>query len=182
MIPVGADGDSDPAFAPLPTMIAIRNAGMPALPATAIAIGAISAADAMFPAQRGKSRRDEEEHHRNQAGVPAASTHSFVRELVQRPVQLSLGEQECHPGESEKQLRGKAGGDLIDLEAAKIHSDDPRHRDRKDTDVELGDTAHHDRDEERSHRDRGQAHEPPAIRDLRKTAVCIAVWLVKSWI
>ena len=49
MMPVGAKGESDPALAPLPTMIAIRKAGMPARPATAIAMGASNAAVAMLP-------------------------------------------------------------------------------------------------------------------------------------
>ena len=49
MMPVGANGDSDPACAPLPTMMIIRNAGMAARPATAIAIGASSAAVETLP-------------------------------------------------------------------------------------------------------------------------------------
>ena len=49
MMPVGANGESDPALAPLPTMMAIRNSGMPARAAVVIAIGATSAAVAMLP-------------------------------------------------------------------------------------------------------------------------------------
>ena len=49
MTPVGAIGDNEPALAPFPTMIATRNAGMPTCPATAIAIGAMIAVEAMFP-------------------------------------------------------------------------------------------------------------------------------------
>ena len=49
MTPVGANGESDPDWAPLPTMMIIRNAGMAARPATAIAIGASSAAVDTFP-------------------------------------------------------------------------------------------------------------------------------------
>ena len=49
MTPVGAIGESDPALAPLPIMIAIRNAGMPTWPATAIPMGAMSAVDEMLP-------------------------------------------------------------------------------------------------------------------------------------
>ena len=44
MIPVGASGESAPALAPLPTMMAMRNAGMPAREAVFIAMGASSAA------------------------------------------------------------------------------------------------------------------------------------------
>ena len=49
MTPVGANGESAPACAPLPTMMIIRNAGMAARPATAIAIGPSSAAVETFP-------------------------------------------------------------------------------------------------------------------------------------
>ena len=49
MTPVGATGDSDPAVAPCPTMIAIRKAGMCARAAAAIAMGATSAVVAMCP-------------------------------------------------------------------------------------------------------------------------------------
>ena len=49
MTPVGAIGESEPALAPLPIMIAIRNAGMPTWPATAMPMGAIRATEAMLP-------------------------------------------------------------------------------------------------------------------------------------
>ena len=49
MMPVGANGESDPEFAPLPTMIAIRKSGMPTRTAVAMAIGARIAAVAMLP-------------------------------------------------------------------------------------------------------------------------------------
>jgi hypothetical protein len=49
MMPVGANGESEPALAPLPTMIDMRKSGMPTREAVAMAIGAMSAAVAMFP-------------------------------------------------------------------------------------------------------------------------------------
>ena len=49
-IPVGAKGDSVPASAPLPAMIAISKSGMPARAATAIAGGASSALAGVAPA------------------------------------------------------------------------------------------------------------------------------------
>jgi hypothetical protein len=49
MIPVGAIGESAPALAPLPTIIAMRNTGIPVRAAVAIASGASSAAVAMLP-------------------------------------------------------------------------------------------------------------------------------------
>ena len=50
MIPVGANGERAPATAPWATMMAMTNAGIPVRPATAIAKGPTSAADAMLPA------------------------------------------------------------------------------------------------------------------------------------
>ena len=47
--PVGAKGDSEPALAPLPTMMAIRKAGILARPATLMAMGASNAEVAMLP-------------------------------------------------------------------------------------------------------------------------------------
>ena len=49
-IPVGANGDSVPASAPLPAMIAISSGGTPARAATAIAGGASSALAGVAPA------------------------------------------------------------------------------------------------------------------------------------
>ena len=49
MMPVGANGESEPALAPLPAMMAIRNDGIFVRDAVAIAIGTTSAAVAMLP-------------------------------------------------------------------------------------------------------------------------------------
>ena len=49
MMPVGAKRESAPACAPLPTISAIRNGGIAARMATAIAIGAMIAVVAMLP-------------------------------------------------------------------------------------------------------------------------------------
>ena len=87
MMPVGANGDSAPALAPLPTMIAIRNSGMPARAAVAIAIGASSAAVAMLPGPIDASAaREHEEHDRDRRRVAAADAHGVVREPVERAV------------------------------------------------------------------------------------------------
>ena len=56
MIPVGAKGESDPALAPLPIMMAIRKAEMPYRPATAMPIGAIKAAE-VWPVLSRRGRR-----------------------------------------------------------------------------------------------------------------------------
>ena len=49
MTPVGANGDIAPAWAPLPSIRAVRNGGMPACAPTAMPIGASSAVVAMLP-------------------------------------------------------------------------------------------------------------------------------------
>ena len=46
---MGAIGESDPALAPMPTMIDMRNGGIPTCQDTAKAIGATSAVEAMLP-------------------------------------------------------------------------------------------------------------------------------------
>ena len=47
--PVGAIGDSEPALAPMPTMIDMRKGGIPTCQETAMAIGATSAVAAILP-------------------------------------------------------------------------------------------------------------------------------------
>jgi hypothetical protein len=49
MTPVGANGETAPAWAPLPSMSALRKGGTPACAPTAMPIGASSAAVAMLP-------------------------------------------------------------------------------------------------------------------------------------
>ena len=109
MMPVGANGDSDPALAPLPTMIAIRNSGMPARPAVAIAIGASSAAVAMLPGPiEASAGREHEEHDRDQPRVAAAEPHRVVREPVERAVALRLREEQRHAGQRQEQLASES--------------------------------------------------------------------------
>ena len=97
MTPVGANGDSAPACAPLPTMMIIRNAGIAARPATAIAIGPSSAAVEMLPGPSDASAQpSDEKHDRNQPGVAAAHAHGAVRDPIERAVELRLREQQRH--------------------------------------------------------------------------------------
>ena len=89
MIPVGANGESAPALAPLPTMIAMRNSGMPLRTAVAIASGASSAAVAMLPGPiEASAARQHEEHHGNRSAVAAAEPHGVVRQPLERAVAL----------------------------------------------------------------------------------------------
>ena len=109
MIPVGANGDSDPAFAPLPTMIAIRKSGMFAFIAVVIAIGATSAAVEMLPGPIDASAAAEHEiHDRHDAAMAATDPHRVVRDPVERPVALRHREQQRHAGQRQEQRARKA--------------------------------------------------------------------------
>ena len=174
MMPVGATGDSAPAWAPLPTMIAIRNGGMPARPATAIAIGAIIDAVATLPGPSDAiSAGEHEEHHRHQPDVAAAQAHRRVRHAVQRAVQLRLREEQRHAGERQKELRRKAAQHVVEAHAAGVDADQPRQRQAQHADVQLGDAADDHGDDERAEGEPGQVH----------GAVSIAGWYVVdgSW-
>ena len=89
MMPVGANGESAPALAPLPTMIAIRNSGMPPRTAVAIASGATSAAVAMLPGPIDASAAAST---KNITGIvprlPRQMPHGVVREPLERAVAL----------------------------------------------------------------------------------------------
>ena len=97
-MPVGANGDSVPASAPLPAMIAISSGGTPARAATAIAGGASSA---LAGVRAGADRRDDEAEHeehdrqqrrrgRGRAARRAPSTRASV------PLHLGDREQQRH--------------------------------------------------------------------------------------
>ena len=162
MTPVGANGESEPACAPLPTMMIIRNAGMAARPATAIAIGASSAAVETLPGpSEASAAAEHEEHHRNEPGVAAADVHGAVRDPVERAVQLRLREQQRHAGQREEQRDREAGDHLVERHAAEVDADDPGQRERQDADVQLREAADENRDDERGQRYVGEIHSVP---------------------
>ena len=110
MMPVGANGDSAPACAPLPTMIAIRNGGMPACAPTAMRHrrqqrrrGDVARAD------RGEhDSASDEEHHRDDAGVAAAER--APRACARRrsvPLTLRLPKSSVTPASVRKSGTGK---------------------------------------------------------------------------
>ena len=106
MMPVGANGESAPALAPLPTMIAIRNSGMPARAAVAIAIGARSAAVAMLPGPIDASAAPSTKNMIGiDAGVAAAQRGPRGARAVERAVALRQREQQRHAGERQEQRR-----------------------------------------------------------------------------
>ena len=107
-MPVGANGESVPASAPLPAMMAISSGGMPARAATAIAGGASSALVGVPPGPIvAMHEAQHEEHDRQQ---PAWPRHSRTARAVTRPsVPLRLGdaEEQRHADERHEERRRK---------------------------------------------------------------------------
>ena len=155
MMPVGANGDSAPALAPLPTMIAIRKSGMPAREAVAMAIGVSSAAVAMLPGPIDDSAAPST---KNMIGIvpafPRQMRTAWCVELRQRAVRLRHREQQRHAGERQKQLARKARHHGAHRQATHVHADDPRHGDGEHADVQAAEAADQHRQGERAHRDR----------------------------
>ena len=113
MMPVGPIGDRDAEFAPLATMMAIRNAGIPVWAATVIAIGPISAADAMLPGPMEPNTHARKKNMTGMSGrLPRHDRTARCATLVECAVHFRLREQQRHPDEREEQPGGKAGGDL----------------------------------------------------------------------
>ena len=104
--PVGANGDSAPACAPLPTIRIIRNGGTSARWPMAIAIGASSAAVAMLP---GPIVDSPSATRKNMIGMmPALPWHKrdrARRQPLERAVDVRHPEEQRHADEREKQLR-----------------------------------------------------------------------------
>ena len=100
----------------------------------------------------GSERRDpeaeQEEGDRNEAGVAAAQADRSVRDLIERAVQLGLGEQQRDADERQEQLDRKAGEDVLEPHPAEVDADDPGERHRQDADVEPREAADDDRDEQ----------------------------------
>ena len=82
MTPVGANGESAPACAPFPTMMIIRNAGIAARPATAIAIGPSRAAVDTLP---GPTDANAHPSAKNMIGIsPALPRHTRTARCAMR--------------------------------------------------------------------------------------------------
>ena len=159
MMPVGANGDSEPALAPLPTMIAIRKSGM------------FDARrrrhrhrreqrrrrDVAGP-DRGDCHREDEEHDRHDAAIAATEAHGVVREFVERAVGLREREQQRDADERQEQRRGKSGDHRVERHVADVDADYPRHRDGQHADVERGDAADENGYSQCDDRDDGEIH------------------------
>ena len=160
MMPVGANGESAPALAPLPTMIAIRKSGMPARAAVAIAIGASERRGGDVARSHRRERRAEhEEHDRDRRrGCRGRRATAWCASRSSVPLRLRQREQQRHAGQRQEQLARKAAHHGVDRHAADVDADDPGERDRQHADVQPADAADEDRERERADRDDGEVH------------------------
>ena len=160
MMPVGAKGDNAPELAPLPTMMAIRKAGIPTRAAVDIAIGAMIAAVAMFPGPIEASAAGMTKYiDGDQAAIAAAGADRVPRHPVQRPVGLRERKQQRDADQREEEGRGKAANDRVGArQAGDVDADDPRHADRQHADVQLREAADDDEDAKRGNAECTKAH------------------------
>ena len=94
-----------PATQPWATMIVIRNGGILARSATAIASGRDQRGRRdVARADRRDRQRQAEEQDRDQPGVPPAAPHRRARHPVERAVALRLREQQRHPHQRQEQV------------------------------------------------------------------------------
>ena len=134
MTPVGANGDSAPDWAPLPTMIAIRNGGIDG----ALRRPPSPSAPASRPSRRCPARcsTSATASTKNITGISRRCRGRCgprVRDPLERAVELRLREQQRHAGERQEQLHGKPADDVVERHAAEVHADDPRQRQRQAT-------------------------------------------------
>ena len=108
MTPVGANGESAPAWAPLPSISAVRNGGTPAWAPTAMPIGASSAAVAMLP---GPIDDRNSATTKNITGMtPALPRHSVTARAASRcsvPLTLAMPKSSVTPASVMKSATGK---------------------------------------------------------------------------
>ena len=108
MTPVGANGDRAPAWAPLPSISAVRNGGIPACAPTAIPIGASSAAVAMLP---GPIDDRNSATTKNITGMmPALPRHTLTARVARRwsvPLTLAIPNSSVTPASVMKSATGK---------------------------------------------------------------------------
>ena len=130
---------SDPALAPLPTMIAIRNAGIFARPPTAIAIGAINAAEAMLP---GPIEASAAATKKNITGMtpalPLQTRTALCASLSSVPFSCACENSSVMPTSVRNNWTGNPAAICSTVIAAEVNTDDPCHGDGKHTNVQFG--------------------------------------------
>ena len=161
-MPVGANGDSVPARAPLPAMTAIWSSGMPARAATAIAGGARSALAGVAPAPMVAMMAP---RMKNMIGRrPACPRHRRTARAVTRasvPLTSAMLKSSVTPTSVTSSARRKPFEHHVRRHAAQIDADDQRHRHRQDADVDRRRAAERDGDDEGGDRNPGEAHRAP---------------------
>ena len=81
-----------------------------------------------------------------------------MRDPIERAVQLCLRKQQRYARERQKQRDRKSADDLVQRHAADVDADDPGQRERENADVQLGETADEDRDDQRGERHVREIH------------------------
>ena len=90
----------------------------------------------------------QKEHQRNQAGAAAAEFDTVMCDPFQRPIGLSLREEQRDADQHQKRLRREAIHDVGELHAAEVHAENPCQRQAEHTDVQLTEAADDHRDHE----------------------------------
>ena len=121
--PVGAIGESDPALAPLPTMMAIKNAEIPTCPRRPSPWAPRAPSPRYCQADRGQDECQDEEHHRHHADAAPTISYGSMRDTDERAVRLRLREEERDADEREEQPRGEAGHHLVGAEPSHVDAD-----------------------------------------------------------
>ena len=137
MMPVGANGDSAPACAPLPTISAIRNGEIAARAPTAIAIGARMAVVAMLP---GPMLDSVTAIRKNMIGMtPALPRQALTARAAMRPsvpLLLAMPNSSVTPISVRNSCDRERADHRVRAACRRVHADDPRHRERDDADVD----------------------------------------------
>ena len=166
--PTALSGDRLPALAPLATISAVRNAGMPVRRPIAIASGATSATLAIAP---GPSVATTPAIAKMMSGtartLPRGGVHEPVGEAPDRAVFLGQAEEERDAGEGDEERCREAGQHDVGG-APGVGAERPGHGHRQEPDVDARGAAEDNGREQRGQRRRGGSQRPI----LRRRAGC----------
>ena len=156
---MGAKRDSAPACAPLPTISAIRNGGIAARLATAMAIGAMIAVVAMLP---GPMLDSVTAMTNSMIGItPALPRQARTARAAMRPsvpLLLAMPNSSVMPTRLMQEIDRKGADHLRDRHAAQVDTDDPSQGQRHHADVDARHHAQGDGDNQRGQRNPGKVH------------------------
>ena len=129
MMPTDENGDRLPAFAPLATISAVSNGGIPTRCPTAIASGASSAVVEIAP---GPTEHKTHAAMKTKTGItralPRGGADRAVRQPFERAVAFGDGEEQRHAGQRQEKRHREPGHDRIGPHAGQIDADSPGER------------------------------------------------------